>query len=144
MVGKTDTNISSLEVSPCWTEEKAIEQLETIRKAEDREFFRQFLHEIGEPEPPTGSRRINKREAETSVVLLNNQTLVLARAMLTMSAPKKFHFIGHRLLLLEPPEQRICRLPATRDAAHAEPRPVVTTDAHYYAVQVGKSGVRGT
>ena len=26
--------------------------LETIRKAEDRDFFRQFLHEIGEPEPP--------------------------------------------------------------------------------------------
>ena len=26
--------------------------LETIRKAEDRDFFRQFLHDIGEPEPP--------------------------------------------------------------------------------------------
>ena len=25
--------------------------LETIRRAEDREFFRSFLHEIGEPEP---------------------------------------------------------------------------------------------
>ena len=29
--------------------------LETIRKAEDRDFFRQFLHEIGEPEPPNAS-----------------------------------------------------------------------------------------
>ena len=26
--------------------------LDTIRKAEDRELFRSFLHEIGEPEPP--------------------------------------------------------------------------------------------
>ena len=25
--------------------------LETIRRSEDREFFRSFLHEIGEPEP---------------------------------------------------------------------------------------------
>jgi general secretion pathway protein D len=39
---------------------------------------RQEVNDIGDPEPPTGSRRINKREAETSVVLLNNQTLVLA------------------------------------------------------------------
>jgi len=29
--------------------------LETIRKAEDRDFFRKFLHEIGEPEPPNAS-----------------------------------------------------------------------------------------
>jgi general secretion pathway protein D len=38
---------------------------------------KQEVNDIGEPEPPTGSRRINKREAETSVVLSNNQTLVL-------------------------------------------------------------------
>ncbi|MFQ6027785.1 MAG: carbamoyl-phosphate synthase large subunit [Dehalococcoidia bacterium] len=29
--------------------------LETIRKSEDREFFRNFLHDIGEPEPPNVS-----------------------------------------------------------------------------------------
>jgi carbamoyl-phosphate synthase large subunit len=29
--------------------------LATIRKAEDRDFFRAFLHEIGEPEPPNAS-----------------------------------------------------------------------------------------
>ena len=29
--------------------------LETIRKAEDRDFFRQFLHEIDAPEPPNAS-----------------------------------------------------------------------------------------
>ena len=39
---------------------------------------KQEVNDIGDPEPPTGSRRINKREAETSVVLMNNQTLVLA------------------------------------------------------------------
>src|SRR5688572_4219895 len=39
---------------------------------------KQEVNDIGDPEPPTGSRRINKREAETSVVLLNNQTLVMA------------------------------------------------------------------
>jgi general secretion pathway protein D len=39
---------------------------------------KQEVNDVGDPEPPTGSRRINKREAETSVVLLNNQTLVLA------------------------------------------------------------------
>jgi general secretion pathway protein D len=39
---------------------------------------KQEVNDIGDPEPPTGSRRINKREAETAVVLLNNQTLVLA------------------------------------------------------------------
>jgi general secretion pathway protein D len=38
---------------------------------------KQEVNDIGAAEPPTGSRRINKREAETSVVLLNNQTLVL-------------------------------------------------------------------
>jgi len=39
--------------------------------------IKQEVNEIGASEPPTGSRRILKREAETSVVLLNNQTLVL-------------------------------------------------------------------
>jgi general secretion pathway protein D len=39
---------------------------------------KQEVNDIGDAEPPTGSRRINKREAETSVVLLNNQTLVMA------------------------------------------------------------------
>ena len=39
---------------------------------------KQEVNDIGDPEPPTGSRRINKREAETSVVLMNNQTLVMA------------------------------------------------------------------
>ncbi len=29
--------------------------LETIRKAEDREYFRNFLHDIGEPEPPNAT-----------------------------------------------------------------------------------------
>lgn len=38
---------------------------------------KQEVNDIGPQEPPTGSRRIIKREAETSVVLLNNQTLVL-------------------------------------------------------------------
>lgn len=38
---------------------------------------KQEVNEIGNPEPPTNSRRILKREAETSVVLVNNQTLVL-------------------------------------------------------------------
>jgi general secretion pathway protein D len=38
---------------------------------------KQEVNDIGNPEPPTGSRRIIKREAETSVVLVNNQTLVL-------------------------------------------------------------------
>ncbi|MBM4443484.1 MAG: type II secretion system protein GspD, partial [Candidatus Rokubacteria bacterium] len=38
---------------------------------------KQEVNDIGNAEPPTGSRRIIKREAETSVVLVNNQTLVL-------------------------------------------------------------------
>jgi general secretion pathway protein D len=38
---------------------------------------KQEVNDIGDPEPPTQSRRIIKREAETSVVLVNNQTLVL-------------------------------------------------------------------
>ena len=38
---------------------------------------KQEVNDIGAAEPPTNSRRIIKREAETSVVLLNNQTLVL-------------------------------------------------------------------
>jgi general secretion pathway protein D len=38
---------------------------------------KQEVNDIGGAEPPTGSRRIIKREAETSVVLVNNQTLVL-------------------------------------------------------------------
>src|SRR5262249_36585434 len=38
---------------------------------------KQEVNSLGQPEPPTQSRRIIKREAETSVVLSNNQTLVL-------------------------------------------------------------------
>jgi general secretion pathway protein D len=38
---------------------------------------KQEVNDIGQAEPPTGSRRIIKREAETAVVLMNNQTLVL-------------------------------------------------------------------
>jgi general secretion pathway protein D len=39
--------------------------------------IKQEVNDIGNPEPPTNSRRIVKREAETSVVLVNNQTLVM-------------------------------------------------------------------
>ena len=38
---------------------------------------KQEVNSLGPQEPPTQSRRIIKREAETSVVLVNNQTLVL-------------------------------------------------------------------
>jgi general secretion pathway protein D len=38
---------------------------------------KQEVNSLGQAEPPTQSRRIVKREAETSVVLVNNQTLVL-------------------------------------------------------------------
>jgi general secretion pathway protein D len=38
---------------------------------------KQEVNDVGNAEPPTGSRRIIKREAETSVVLTNNHTLVL-------------------------------------------------------------------
>ena len=39
--------------------------------------IKQEVNSIGAAEPPTLSKRIIKREAETSVVLVNNQTLVL-------------------------------------------------------------------
>ena len=38
---------------------------------------KQEVNAVGPPVPPTGSPSFTKREAETSVVLLNNQTLVL-------------------------------------------------------------------
>ncbi len=38
---------------------------------------KQEVNDVGEPVPPTNSLAIIKREAETSVVLLNTQTLVL-------------------------------------------------------------------
>jgi general secretion pathway protein D len=38
---------------------------------------KQTVNDVGEQEPPTGSRRIIKRELETSVVLHDNQTLVM-------------------------------------------------------------------
>jgi general secretion pathway protein D len=38
---------------------------------------KQEVNAVGDPVPPTGSPAFTKREAETSVVLLNNQTLVL-------------------------------------------------------------------
>jgi general secretion pathway protein D len=38
---------------------------------------KQEVNEVGAPVPPTGSPQFIKREAETSVVLVNNQTLVL-------------------------------------------------------------------
>ena len=38
---------------------------------------KQEINDVGDPVPPTNSPEFKKREAETSVVLLNNQTLVL-------------------------------------------------------------------
>jgi general secretion pathway protein D len=38
---------------------------------------KQEVNDVGDPVPPTNSPEFRKREAETSVVLLNNQTLVL-------------------------------------------------------------------
>jgi general secretion pathway protein D len=38
---------------------------------------KQEVNDVGAPEPPTNSPRIIKREAEASIVLMNNQTLVL-------------------------------------------------------------------
>jgi general secretion pathway protein D len=38
---------------------------------------KQEVNSVGENQPPTNSPTFKKREAETSVVLLNNQTLVL-------------------------------------------------------------------
>src|SRR4029453_17404189 len=42
---------------------------------------KQEANQIGAPIPPTNSPSFTKREAETSVVLLNNQTLVLGGLM---------------------------------------------------------------
>src|SRR5207247_10216591 len=39
--------------------------------------IKQEVNEVGAPTPPTNSPSFTKREAETSVVLVNNQTLVL-------------------------------------------------------------------
>lgn len=39
--------------------------------------IKQAVNDLGDPEPPTGSRRILKRELETSAVVLNNQTVAL-------------------------------------------------------------------
>jgi general secretion pathway protein D len=38
---------------------------------------KQEVNDVGDPVPPTNSPEFKKREAETSVVLVNNQTLVL-------------------------------------------------------------------
>ena len=40
--------------------------LETIRKAEDRELFKQLLREIGEPVPPSAIVRLARRGAARS------------------------------------------------------------------------------
>lgn len=39
--------------------------------------IKQAVNDLGDPEPPTGSRRILKRELETAAVVLNGQTLAL-------------------------------------------------------------------
>ena len=39
--------------------------------------IKQAVNDLGDPEPPTGSRRILKRELETSAVVLNGQTVAL-------------------------------------------------------------------
>jgi hypothetical protein len=70
--------------------------------------------------------------------------LGLARAMLSMSAPKKFHFIEHRLLCVGTTEQ-VC-LP-TSGNARCRPTPTFAgRDGRMlgYADQVGEAGVRGT
>jgi hypothetical protein len=72
--------------------------------------FSQQLQLGSEQQPqPLPSIRSNKQKPK----------LGLVRAMLTISAPKKF-FIGHSLLYVGTNLQLIGRLPATRDAAHAE------------------------
>jgi hypothetical protein len=72
------------------------------------------------------------------------QPSILARAMLSMSAPKKFHFIEHRLLFVGTTEQGC--LP-TSGNARCRPTPTIASrDGRIlgYADQVGEAGVRGT
>jgi general secretion pathway protein D len=47
---------------------------------------KQEVNDVGDPVPPTNSPEFKKREAETSVVLLNNQTLVLGGLIQTRKA----------------------------------------------------------
>jgi general secretion pathway protein D len=50
---------------------------------------KQTVNEVGEPRPPSGSPDILKREAETSVVLRDNQTLVLGGLIRTGRTSQK-------------------------------------------------------
>jgi general secretion pathway protein D len=50
---------------------------------------KQTVNDVGDPRPPSGSPDIIKREAETSVVLRDNQTLVLGGLIRTRRAATK-------------------------------------------------------
>src|SRR5262249_35134870 len=50
---------------------------------------KQTVNDVGDPRPPSGSPDIIKREAETSVVLRDNQTLVLGGLIRTRRASTK-------------------------------------------------------
>ena len=50
---------------------------------------KQTVNDVGDPRPPSGSPDIIKREAETSVVLRDNQTLVLGGLIRTRRASSK-------------------------------------------------------
>jgi hypothetical protein len=79
-----------------------------LASSQQHDFSQQLqLASQQQPQPPP-SIRSNKQQVAK---------LGLARAMLNMSAPRKFHFIEHRLLNRNPAKRSIYRLPATRDAA---------------------------
>jgi general secretion pathway protein D len=50
---------------------------------------KQTVNDVGDPRPPSGSPDIIKREAETSVVLRDNQTLVLGGLIRTRRSSTK-------------------------------------------------------
>jgi hypothetical protein len=85
-----------------------------------------------QPQPPP-SIRSNKPPPK----------LVLVSAMLTMSAPKKFHFIEHRLLFVGP--HRAAHLP-TSGNARCRPTPYQSRSCRRMLDYAGPAvaGVRGT
>lgn len=100
MVGKTDANISSLEVSPCWTDEEAIKQLETIRKkVEGGKDFAALARQYSE-DPGSSDHGGNLGWTEKGMLVPEYENAMLALQPGKMSNPIKTKF-GYHLIRLE-------------------------------------------
>lgn len=100
IVGKSDVNISTIEALPCWTEEAAIKQLETIRKkVEQGKDFAALARKYSK-DPGSGSLGGDMGWTERGMMVPEYENAMLALQPGEISDPIKTKF-GYHLIRLE-------------------------------------------